>query len=75
VHVRNPEETPVKALATRLADRLVARIVPRTDASAGCSYYWSTCYCSGGLRYAKKCMSSCPGVPNHCYSCEVVGTC
>jgi hypothetical protein len=75
VHVRNPEETPVKALANRLADRLAARIVPRLDASAGCSYYYTTCYCVYGDRYAKKCMSGCPGVPNHCYSCTRVGSC
>lgn len=59
----------------RLSDRLLARFAPKIDASAGCSYYWSICYCSGGLRYSKRCMSGCPGVPNHCYSCTVVGTC
>ena len=59
----------------RLADRVLGRIAPRIDASAGCSYDWYTCYCSGGLRYAKKCMYGCSGVPNHCYSCGVVGTC
>ncbi|HXV94740.1 MAG TPA: hypothetical protein VD813_15660 [Pseudonocardia sp.] len=65
----------MKTLTTRLADRMLARIVPRVEASASCSYYWSTCGCSGGLRRAKRCMSGCPGVPNHCYSCEVVGSC
>jgi len=64
----------VKA-ASRLADRLLVRLAPRAEASAGCSYVWYTCFCSGGLRYAKKCMYYCPGVPNHCYSCIVVGTC
>ncbi len=59
----------------RLADRMLAFVAPKTQASAGCTYEWYTCYCSGGLRYAKQCMYSCPGVPNHCYSCTVVGTC
>lgn len=60
----------------RLADRALSRLVPTTEAAAGCSYYWSLCYCSKGLRYSKKCMSNCPGVPNHCYSCNTVtGTC
>ena len=62
-------------LVTKMADRVLARVAPKVEASAGCSYVWYTCYCSGGLRYAKKCMFGCSGVPNHCYSCQVVGTC
>ncbi len=59
-----------------LADRALSRLVPTTKAEAGCSYYWSLCYCKGGLRYSKKCMSGCSGVPNHCYPCNTVtGTC
>jgi hypothetical protein len=65
----------VKAIVSTLADRMLARIAPRIEGSASCSYFWSTCYCSGGLRYAKKCMRGCWGVPDHCYGCEVVGTC
>lgn len=60
---------------SRLSDRLISYLAPRIDASASCTYVWRTCYCSGGLRYAKECMSGCPGVPNHCYPCQVVGTC
>jgi hypothetical protein len=59
----------------RLADRALVRIVPRAEASAGCSLSWYICYCSGGLRYSRQCMYSCPGVPNFCYGCQVVGTC
>jgi hypothetical protein len=59
----------------RLADRLLVRLAPRADASADCTYHWYTCYCSRGLRYAQKCIYNCPGVPYHCYSCTVVGTC
>lgn len=62
-------------LVTKMADRVLARVAPKVEASAGCSYVWYTCYCSGGLRYAKRCMFGCSGVPNHCYSCQVVGTC
>ena len=62
-------------LINRAAAHLASRVLRKLPAQAGCSYYWSTCYCSGGLRYAKRCMSGCPGVPNHCYSCTVVGTC
>jgi hypothetical protein len=59
----------------RLADRLLARVAPRIEASAGCTYQWVFCYCRGGLRYAQRCMRSCPGVPNHCYSCTPTTTC
>lgn len=59
----------------RLADRLLVRFVPQITASAACEYYWSICYCSGGLRYSKRCFGYCPGVPSHCYPCQVVGTC
>ncbi len=60
----------------RLADRALRRLVPTTEAEAGCSYVWEMCYCSRGLRYSRKCMYGCSGVPNHCYSCNTVtGTC
>ncbi len=59
----------------RLADRVLARVAPRIDASAACTYQWYLCYCRGGLRYSKKCMRACPGVPDHCGSCTPVGTC
>jgi hypothetical protein len=63
-------------LVTRLADRALARVAPKVEASAGCTYTWYLCYCSGGLRYSKKCMYGCSGVPNHCYPCNTVtGTC
>ncbi len=65
----------MRAALTKLADRMLARVVPRVEAAAGCSYVWETCYCSKGLRYGRKCMYGCPGVPNHCYPCGVVGTC
>ena len=67
-----------------LADSLLARVVPQASASA-CSiyYYWRTCYCSGGLRYARGCQYC---VPSNCCSglavacpgdtgCIVVCTC
>jgi hypothetical protein len=60
---------------TRVADRLLAKVAPRVDASAGCSYVWEICYCSGGLRYGRRCMRGCSGVPNHCYPCTVMGGC
>jgi hypothetical protein len=59
----------------RVADRLLVRLAPRIDASAGCAYFYSFCFCSGGLRYAKKCMYGCIDAPNHCYPCAVVGAC
>jgi hypothetical protein len=62
-------------LVGHLSDRLLARFAPKIDASAGCAYQWYTCFCSGGLRYAKRCMQGCPGVPNHCSGCQAVGTC
>ena len=68
-----------------LADRLLARVVPEVSASAcGVYYRWSTCYCSGGLRYARGCQYcypySCPctGLAVACpgnTGCRVVGTC
>jgi hypothetical protein len=59
----------------RIADRMLAVVAPRVEASASCKYAWYACYCSGGLRYRKKCMIGCNQVPNHCYPCEVTGTC
>ncbi len=63
-----------------LGDRLLARLLPGGEASA-CSYYfqyrtyYSLCYCSGGLRYSKQCITECDG-PDYCYSCNVItGTC
>ncbi|MBO3748316.1 hypothetical protein J5X84_19760 [Streptosporangiaceae bacterium NEAU-GS5] len=65
----------VKAVS-RLADNLLARVAPKAQASAGCTYQWYLCYCSGGLRYSQKCMFGCPQVPNHCYPCDTItGTC
>ncbi|WP_433046598.1 hypothetical protein [Dactylosporangium sp. CS-033363] len=57
----------------RIADRVLGRLAPSAD--AGCAYEWVTCQCKGGLRYQKRCMYGCSGVPNHCYSCTVTGTC
>jgi hypothetical protein len=65
----------MRSVVTRLSDRLLARLAPTMEASAGCSYVWYLCYCSGGLRYSKRCMRYCPGVPNHCSACQPVGTC
>jgi hypothetical protein len=63
-------------LIDRLADRAASAVLRSTVAEAGCSYRWYTCYCSGGLRYSKKCMYGCSGVPDHCYSCNTVtGSC
>ena len=73
----DPEEIVMKAMVATLADRALALIVPRAEAEAGCSYVWLSCNggCTGGLRYRKRCMSGCSGVPNHCYPCSVTGTC
>lgn len=65
----------MKAMVATLADRALALIVPRAEAEAGCSYVYTSCYCQGGLRYRKRCMSGCSGVPNHCYPCIVTGSC
>lgn len=60
----------------RLADRVLAMVVPKSEASAAsCTYQWEYCYCSGGIAYRRRCMRGCPGVPNHCYSCTASGTC
>ena len=59
----------------RFADRLLTRLVPRGEASA-CSDYYLLCYCSGGLRYSKRCGGGCNGIPSYCYSCTTItGTC
>ncbi len=59
----------------RLADRVLARLVPTAQADAACAYVWESCGCTLGLRYRRKCMNGCPQVPNHCYPCEAWGTC
>ena len=64
----------VQALG-RLADRMLTRLAPTTEAAAGCTYEWEYCSCRNGLRRQQRCMYGCPGVPNHCYSCTVTGTC
>ena len=70
-------QTVLRRLAATLSVLLVAGLVsaPTTEADAGCTYDWETCYCKGGLRYRRRCMYGCSGVPNHCYSCTVTGTC
>ena len=62
---------------TKVAHAVGALVAPRTDAAAGCSYVWTHCYCSGGVKYGRYCMSGCPGVPNHCQTsyCSAYGTC
>ncbi|WP_433073436.1 hypothetical protein ACQP1P_25560 [Dactylosporangium sp. CA-052675] len=62
------------ALVNRLADRMLARLVPAARAEADCAYHLS-CWCSGGLHWCQKCMNGCPGVPNHCYAKYATGTC
>lgn len=63
-------------IATRLADRVLARVAPRVEAAAGCSYHFERCYCVyRGPLYLKRCMYGCPGVPNHCYPCKAEGNC
>ncbi|OLT22922.1 hypothetical protein BJF79_46080 [Actinomadura sp. CNU-125] len=60
----------------RLADRMLATVAPKAEASAAnCSYRWYVCYCSRGVIYRKKCMYGCSGVPDHCYSCTASGAC
>jgi hypothetical protein len=62
-----------------LGDRLLARLLPRGEASAcGGNHqyyeYYYLCYCSGGLRYSKKCIDECDGT--FCTGCNIVtGTC
>ncbi|GAA1775671.1 hypothetical protein [Luedemannella helvata] len=63
----------VQALG-RLADRVMTRLAPTTEAAAGCSYEWEYCYCKGHVTYRRRCMYGCPGVPNHCYSCSATGS-
>jgi hypothetical protein len=60
---------------TRVADRLLAKVAPRIEAAAGCSYVWETCGCINHLLKRRRCMRGCPGVPNHCYSCVTTSTC
>jgi hypothetical protein len=62
-------------IISELADRLLARVAPKVDASAGCTYQWYTCACVYGTLYAKRCMYGCSGVPNHCYSCVAHRSC
>lgn len=74
------------SMIASMADRLLARLVPQRTAAA-CSAYrvWRTCYCSGGLRYARGCWTCSPygccywdviavGCPGDT-GCIVVGTC
>jgi hypothetical protein len=61
---------------TRIADRLLARLAPKVEARAGCTYQWYSCACIYRVgRYQKKCMYGCSGVPDHCYDCVRTGPC
>ena len=61
---------------TRMADRVLARIAPRVEANAGCSYQSEYCYCIYHVGYyTRQCMYGCPGVPNHCYGCKKTSSC
>lgn len=60
---------------TGLGDRLLAEIVPRVEAAAGCRYEYVTCWCRSEWMYLKLCMRGCPGVPDHCYPCRAKTGC
>lgn len=54
----------------RMADGMLARLLPRTEAAA-CSEYWVTCFCDGeGILWQKKCGGGCNGIPHYCRSCQ-----
>ena len=52
---------------TTVADRMLARIAPKAEAAAACSYS-VYCYCSFQVKYYKTCYQ-CPGVPYYCTAC------
>jgi hypothetical protein len=59
----------------RIADRILAAVLPHQEAAAPCGYYYQLCYCSGGLRYSRQCRD-CTGGGSCCGSCTVItGTC
>lgn len=63
-------------LVNRVADRLVASLVPRLTASAapGVCNSWSYCYCSYGLAYRKQYI--CLGLNNgYMTPCQPAGAC
>jgi hypothetical protein len=62
-------------LVNQVADRMLARFVPRVDAAAECVQFWQFCYCSGGLAYRRRCYD-CGSFGVICgLSCQVTGTC
>lgn len=75
--IQNTEGESVAGIVTKMADRVLARIAPRVDAAAGCTYEYTYCYCIYRVGYyAKKCMYGCPGVPNHCSGgCVKISSC
>lgn len=63
----------------RLADRLIAEIVPHVDASAACPSVLRFCYCKVGVwntldLYMKEYIR-CPGYPDILIRCSYWGRC
>jgi hypothetical protein len=58
----------------RLADRMLARLVPQGEAAA-CGKFWRVCSCTGGKLYQKLCDGGCNGIPVYCSECNWTGYC
>lgn len=63
-------------MVNRIADKILSAVLPQSKASAPCGpYVLRNCYCSGGLRYARRCRD-CTGAGGGCTGCTTVtGTC
>lgn len=62
-------------MVNRIADRIMSAVLPHAKAAAPCGpYVYQTCYCSGGLRYQRRCRD-CTGAGGGCTSCYVAGSC
>jgi hypothetical protein len=59
----------MKGFVGRLADGMLARLLPRAEAAA-CGGFWSTCGCRSGILWQKWCNGGCNGIPVYCQPCE-----
>jgi hypothetical protein len=56
----------------KFADQMLERLVPKATAKAD-SDYWTPCYCSGGVKWIKRCHIV--GGTKSCEPCIIAGGC
>ncbi len=61
-------------MVNRIADRIMSAVLPHARAAAPCGAYFYQSYCSGGLRYRRRCRD-CTGAGGGCDPWYVSGTC